>query len=103
MLAGQWQKQQKEDLAKDFVQLCKYRSANAALGPATRSRVVFFGDSITELWTGNFFKSDGVNRVISGQDTTQMLGRFYANVIDLQPTAVHILTVPTTSPVILDR
>ena len=36
----------------DFGQLARYRDANAALTPpaAGENRVVFFGDSITDIW-----------------------------------------------------
>ena len=36
----------------DFGQLARYRDANAALKPPTagEKRVVFFGDSITDIW-----------------------------------------------------
>lgn len=52
------------------------------------------GDSITEGWKESrpeFFRGDRVDRGISGQTTSQMLGRFYADVIALHPAAVHIL------------
>jgi lysophospholipase L1-like esterase len=53
------------------------------------------GDSITEFWsTVNpeyFSGKQYVNRGISGQTTPQMLLRFRADVIALQPTAVIIL------------
>lgn len=78
-------------LLADFFQLCKYHAENLKLPPASRKRVVFMGDSITAIWTGAFFKGDRVNRGISGQTTMQMLGRFYADVIDLHPAVVHIL------------
>src|SRR5207248_2313748 len=83
---------------------------NARLGPATDRRVVFFGDSITELWgpaDPKLFSDDTVNRGISGQTTAQMLGRFQQDVIALHPRVVHILagtndiagnTGPTTLP-----
>ena len=52
------------------------------------------GDSITEGWKESrpaFFGGDRIDRGISGQTTSQMLGRFYADVIDLHPVVVHIL------------
>ncbi len=52
------------------------------------------GDSITQGWIESrpeFFKGDRVDRGISGQTTSQMLGRFYADVIALRPAVVHIL------------
>lgn len=56
-------------------------------------RVVFIGDSITELWRLNeyFPERDFINRGISGQITAQMLGRMKADVVDLHPAAVVIL------------
>ncbi len=47
-----WRKSRAELLLDDFGELCRYREANAALKPACpgESRVVFFGDSITEGW-----------------------------------------------------
>ena len=52
------------------------------------------GDSITEGWKESrpaFFGGDRIDRGISGQTTSQMLGRFYADVIALHPVVVHIL------------
>ena len=81
-------------LLQDFFGLCRYRDENARLGPATRSRVVFFGDSITELWRAadrELFSGETLNRGISGQTTAQMLGRFRHDVIALQPRVVHVM------------
>lgn len=86
-----WQDQK---LLTDYPDFCRYEADNAALGPATPHRIVFFGDSITEAWPrarSEFFRGDRVNRGISGQTTGQMLGRFQADVIALRPTTVHIL------------
>ena len=96
---------------QDFAQLCKYAGDNAALPSATARRVVYFGDSITELWGLNdpeFFKDDVVNRGISGQTTAQMLGRFRADVIALKPKVVHIIAgtndvAGNTGPSSVDR
>lgn len=75
--------------------LRRYRDANRSLGPpsAAQPRVVFLGDSITDMWRLNeyFPGRDFVNRGIGGQITGQMLGRFYADVIALKPAAVVIL------------
>ncbi len=51
------------------------------------TRVVFFGDSITDNWSkpdyGGFFPGKPyVNRGIGGQTTAQMLLRFRADVVD---------------------
>lgn len=79
----------------DFGQLARYREANAALKPPTagENRVVFFGDSITDIWKidESFPGKPYVNRGIGGQTTSQMLVRFRQDVIDLQPKAVVIL------------
>jgi len=79
----------------DFGQLARYRDANAALGaPKTgEDRVVFFGDSITDIWKldESFPGKPYVNRGIGGQTTPQMLVRFRQDVIDLQPKVVVIL------------
>src|SRR5579871_3033156 len=79
----------------DFGQLARYRDADAALGPpkAGESRVVFFGDSITDIWKleENFPGKPYINRGIGGQTTPQMLVRFRQDVIDLQPKVVVIL------------
>ena len=75
--------------------LHRYSEANKVLPPpvAGKHRVVFFGDSITDAWRLNeyFPDSDFVNRGISGQITSEMLGRFKPDVIDLKPEAVLIL------------
>jgi lysophospholipase L1-like esterase len=79
----------------DFGQLARYRDADAALKPPApeESRVVFFGDSITDIWHLNeyFPGKPYVNRGIGGQTTPQMLVRFRQDVIDLQPKVVLIL------------
>src|SRR6266699_7250193 len=79
----------------DYGQLARYRDANAALDPPAtgEDRVVFFGDSITDIW--NFAESfpgkPYINRGIGGQTTSQMLVRFRQDVINLRPKAVVIL------------
>jgi len=79
----------------DYGQLARYREANAKLGPPAggESRVVFFGDSITDLWKleDSFPGKPYVNRGIGGQTTPQMLVRFRQDVIDLHPKVVVIL------------
>lgn len=79
----------------DFGELARYRAANAALPPPTagEKRVVFFGDSITDIWKldESFPGKQYVNRGIGGQTTSQMLVRFRQDVIDLQPKVVVIL------------
>jgi acyl-CoA thioesterase I len=83
-----------ERLLQDFFGLCGYRDENAGLGAPAVDRVVFFGDSITELWRAadaGFFTESRLNRGISGQTTAQMLGRFRQDVVALRPRAVHIM------------
>ena len=79
----------------DYGQLARYRAANAELKPTAQAenRVVFFGDSITDLWKleDSFPGKPYVNRGIGGQTTSQMLVRFRQDVIDLQPKVVVIL------------
>ena len=79
----------------DFGQLTRYRDANAAMKPPAQNenRVVFFGDSITDMWKLDqyFAGKPYVNRGISGQTTPQMLIRFRQDVIDLKPKAVVFL------------
>jgi lysophospholipase L1-like esterase len=79
----------------DFGELARYRDENARLKPPAlgEKRVVFFGDSITDLWPlREYFPGKPyINRGISGQTTPQMLVRFRQDVIDLKPKAVVIL------------
>jgi lysophospholipase L1-like esterase len=79
----------------DFGQLNRYRGANLILKPPApgQTRVVFFGDSITDLWhLDEYFPGKPyINRGIGGQTTPQMLVRFRQDVINLQPKVVVIL------------
>jgi lysophospholipase L1-like esterase len=79
----------------DFGELKRYRDANAALKPPApgENRVVFFGDSITDIWhLDEYFPGKPyLNRGIGGQTTPQMLVRFRQDVIDLHPKVVIIL------------
>jgi lysophospholipase L1-like esterase len=83
--------------AQDWPNLEKYQTVNAELPAATdgENRVVFMGNSITEMWKDanpDFFKENPyVNRGIGGQTTPQMLLRFRQDVIDLHPKVVVIL------------
>ena len=82
---------------QDWPALNRYRADNAKVTPPApgEQRVVFMGDSITDFWgrrAGKFFPGKPyINRGISGQTTPQMLIRFTADVIALQPKAVVIL------------
>jgi len=79
----------------DYGQLARYREANASLEPPApgENRVVFFGDSITDIWhlDRSFPGKPYVNRGIGGQTTSQMLVRFRQDVVDLEPKVVVIL------------
>jgi lysophospholipase L1-like esterase len=79
----------------DFGQLNHYRDANSALKPLApgENRVVFFGDSITDLWKlEEYFPGKPyVNRGIGGQTTPQMLIRFRQDVIELHTKVVVLL------------
>lgn len=71
----------------------RYTTQNQGLQSPTASRVVFFGDSITDFWHLNeyFPGKDFINRGISGQVTSEMLGRMKEDVIDLRPRAMILL------------
>ncbi|MES2607011.1 MAG: GDSL-type esterase/lipase family protein [Pseudomonadota bacterium] len=80
---------------RDWPALCRFRADNARLQTAdTRPQLVFMGDSITENWLlgdSALFDDNNINRGIGGQTTPQMLLRFRADVVALQPRFVHIL------------
>lgn len=80
---------------QDWNQLSRYYLEDEELRkkPADPRRVVFMGDSITELWNlaDSFPGQPYVNRGISGQTTSQMLVRMFPDVIALKPAAVVIL------------
>ena len=108
-----------ENRLKDWPAMARYRDENGKLNPPAKNeaRVVFMGDSITDSWDdpkfGGFFPGKPyVDRGISGQTTPQMLVRFRADVIALQPKVVVILagtndlsgnTGPTTLEAIEDN
>lgn len=78
--------------ARDWADLCRYRAENAAL--AGHPRVVLMGDSITDFWRQGapaLFDDGIVDRGISGQTSSQMLVRFWPDVIALRPRIVQIL------------
>jgi lysophospholipase L1-like esterase len=80
---------------QDWNQLGRYHQDDLRLEaqPRVPGRVVFLGDSITDIWKlEKFFPGKPyVNRGISGQTTPQMLVRMYPDVIDLKPDAVILL------------
>lgn len=81
----------------EFAGLSRYAEDNQNLLslPKDPDRIVFLGDSITEMWKlirPEFFENPHyVNRGIGGQTTPQMLLRFPRDVVALQPKAVVIL------------
>lgn len=81
-----------EHRARDWADLCRYRADNAAL--TRHPRVVLMGDSITDFWREGepaLFGDEVVDRGISGQTSSQMLVRFWPDVIALHPRIVQIL------------
>ncbi len=83
------------DQLQDWNQLGRYHQANQGLkkSPAPAGRVVFMGDSITDMWRlEDYFPGQPyVNRGIGGQTTPQMLVRMYPDVIELKPAAMVLL------------
>lgn len=80
---------------QDWPQLNRYKEANTKVPTPEKgeSRVVFMGDSITDIWKlDEYFNGKPyINRGISGQTTAQMLIRFRPDVIALKPRVVLIL------------
>jgi lysophospholipase L1-like esterase len=103
-----------EATLRDWPQLARYRDENAKVAPPAKgeNRVVFMGDSITDIWQnpkfGGFFPGKPyIDRGISGQTTPQMLIRFRPDVIALKPKVVVILAgtndiAGNTGPMTLD-
>src|SRR5512146_684674 len=90
-----WKESRANVYLNDYGELKRYRDANATL-PAAKpdeNRVVFYGDSITDMWkiAESFPGKPYINRGISGQTTSQMLVRLRQDVIDLHPKVVVIL------------
>jgi lysophospholipase L1-like esterase len=92
-------RQDDERLRKDWPNLARYAAANKKLPAPTpgRPRVALMGNSITDGWPGAdsaFFANktyELVGRGISGQTSSQMLVRFWADIIALKPAATAIL------------
>ena len=87
-----------ERTLSDWPNLARYREANGVVAAPAKDelRVVFMGDSITDMWAqpqfGGFFPGKPyIDRGISGQTTPQMLIRFRPDVLALQPRVVLIL------------
>jgi exo-1,4-beta-D-glucosaminidase len=95
--AGTTQSPEEIRLHNDWAFLSRYAKANAELPPPARgeNRVVFMGNSITEMWTqyfpAMFPDKPYINRGIGGQTTPQMLVRFRQDVVALKPKVVVIL------------
>jgi lysophospholipase L1-like esterase len=93
--SGDWYDNWMKDwLALDWGQRCRYAPENSSLPPASSHRVVFIGDSITEMWKDadpQFFTHDVLDRGIGGQTSEQMLVRFRGDVIDLHPAVMHVM------------
>lgn len=82
-------------MKNDWSNLKKYAIQNEELLESKNAnRVVFIGDSITEFWKNydiELFKTNFVNRGISGQTTKEILHRFPQDVLNLKPKIVVIL------------
>ncbi len=82
-------------MSKDWADLNHYAADNAArTASGVRTRIVFMGDSITQGWPDKrpaFFSAGRICRGIGGQTTPQMLLRMMADVIALDPKAIHIM------------
>lgn len=82
----------------DFAEIERYRDDNARELSLRDGRptVVLMGDSITDFWALESLQAPGdarlINRGIAGQNSSVMLLRFQADVIELAPSAVVILT-----------
>lgn len=89
-------KNYQELMEQDWPELKRYREANQELiNGENWPSVVFMGNSITEGWVKThpefFQKNNYLGRGISGQTSPQMLIRFTADVLDLNPEVVVIL------------
>lgn len=77
---------------KDWAQFARYKQANTTA--AKGAKALFMGNSITDGWArATTFFNDNLylGRGISGQTTSEMLVRFRADVLNLQPKCVVIL------------
>ena len=78
---------------EDWAGFGRYAQANETVSMGARA--IFIGNSITDGWAKkypDFFTSNNyIGRGIGGQVTSQMLVRFRADVLDLQPQCVVIL------------
>jgi lysophospholipase L1-like esterase len=91
---SQMTKQEQVRKQMDWSGLCRYREENAAQRAKAVPRVVFLGDSITENWRyadAGLFSDQIIDRGISGQTSSQILLRFYPDVVALRPSVVHVM------------
>lgn len=85
-----------EAVKPDWANFEAYEQSNKEIKakPADKNRVVFMGNSITEMWaqrSPSFFSSNGyICRGISGQSSYQFLSRFREDVVELHPAVVII-------------
>jgi len=86
----------KKKVAKDYFNFTAYSNDNLLVKKQQNTKVVFIGNSITKNWINlnpDFFISNGyINRGIGGQTSSQMLLRFYKDVVELKPKVVVINT-----------
>lgn len=78
----------------DWAWLCRFRAENAALAGKAPPKLVLIGDSITSFWEQNdpaLFSKSLALRGIAGQSSSELLLRFYQDVVLLRPAIVHIL------------
>lgn len=78
---------------RDWAFLTRYADENAAI--TQTPKVVFMGDSITELWVRQrpefFAPNNYLGRGIGGQTTSEMLVRFRQDVIEIHPKYVALM------------
>lgn len=79
--------------ASEFFKETKASKYAGYVGDCEKNQIVFFGDSITEMYDLNKYYPDKTiyNRGISGDTTTHMVQRLQSNLIDLAPDTVFLL------------
>jgi len=81
----------------EHTKFARYKASNQKLKDSAHvdNRVVFMGNSITDMWptiSPQFFENNNyIGRGIGGQTTPQMLLRFRQDVVNLDPRVVVIL------------
>lgn len=89
-----WRASRVSIYTNDFGELAHYRNDNERIKKsAAKIEVVFFGDSIIGYWNllTHFSQKPYINRGINGHTTSQMLVRFWQDVVELKPQAVVML------------